>query len=75
MAMSGNHAIVGAACFQDCAGVAYEFTRTEEGWSQVGRLRGSDLAAGDYFGVAAAISGNTAVVGAFPGRELYLFRV
>ncbi len=35
----------------------------------------SGLAAGDYFGVTAAMSGNTAVVGAFPGRELYLFRI
>jgi hypothetical protein len=75
VAMSGNRAIVGAACYQECAGVAYEFTRTEVGWSQVDTLSASDLAAGDYFGVSAAMSGDTAVVGAFPGRELYLFRI
>ena len=75
VAMSGSRAIVGAACYQQCAGVAYEFTRTDGRWSQVGSLSGSDLAAGDYFGVSAAMSGNTAVVGAFPGRELYLFRI
>ena len=75
VAMSGNRAIVGAACYQECAGVAYEFTRTEGGWSQVHTLSAPDLAAGDYFGVSAAVSGDTAVVGAFPGRELYLFRI
>ena len=75
VAMSGNRAIVGAACYQQCAGVAYELTRTKKGWSPVATLRASGLAAGDYFGVTAAMSGNTAVVGAFPGRELYLFRI
>ena len=69
--MSGNRAIVGAACYQECAGVAYEFTRTEVGWSQVDTLSASDLAAGDYFGVSAAMSGDTAVVGAFPGRAMH----
>ncbi|MGA3354368.1 MAG: FG-GAP repeat protein [Acidimicrobiales bacterium] len=75
VAMSGNRAIVGAACYEECAGVAYDFTRTDEGWSQVASLSASDLVAGDYFGVSAAMSGDTAVVGAFPGRELYLFRI
>ncbi|MGO9582640.1 MAG: hypothetical protein ACLP36_07500 [Acidimicrobiales bacterium] len=75
VAMSGNRAIVGAACYQECAGVAYEFTRTQGGWSQLAMLSASDLVAGDYFGVSAAMSGDTAVVGAFPGRELYLFHI
>jgi hypothetical protein len=75
VAMSGNRAIVGAACYKECAGVAYEFTRTEGGWSQVAALSASDLVAGGYLGVSAAMSRDTAVVGAFPGRELYLFRI
>ena len=37
-------------------------------------LSASDLAAGDYFGVSAAMSGDIVVVDAFPGRDLYLFR-
>ncbi len=75
VAMSGSRAIVGAACYQECAGVAYELARTDGRWSQVGMLSGSDLVAGDYLGVSAAMSGSLAVVGAFPGRELYLFRI
>ena len=73
--MSGSRAIVGAACYQECAGVAYELARTDGRWSQVGMLSGSDLVVGDYLGVSAAMSGSLAVVGAFPGRELYLFRI
>ncbi len=73
--MSGNRSIVGAACYQQCAGGAYEFTWTEGDWSQVGMLNASDLSAGEYFGVSAAMSGDTVVVGAFPGRELYLFEI
>jgi hypothetical protein len=75
VAISGSRAVVGAACYQECAGVAYEFRETKGVWSQVGVLSASDLGAGDYFGVSAAMSGDQAVVGAFPGRELYVFRV
>lgn len=74
VAMSGNRAIVGAACFRECTGGAYEFTRTEGTWSQVRMLSASGLSAGDYFGVSAAMSGDIVAVGAFPGRDLYLFR-
>lgn len=75
VAISGSRAVIGAACYRECAGVAYEFTRTRKGWSQVRDLTGSNLVAGDYFGVSAAMSGDTAAVGAFPGREVYLFKL
>ncbi|HUA96487.1 MAG TPA: hypothetical protein VMB82_13295, partial [Acidimicrobiales bacterium] len=75
VAISGDNAVVGAACYRQCTGVAYQFTKTRAGWSLAHELAGSNLAAGDYFGVSAALSGETAAVGAFPGREVYVFRI
>ena len=55
------------------------FTKTAAGWKQIAELKGSDTVADDYFGYSVAISGTTAVVGAyahasFAGRA-YLFDV
>ena len=47
------------------AGAAYVFTRTGTVWSQQAKLIAGDAAAGDRFGISVAISGNTAVVGAW----------
>jgi hypothetical protein len=70
VAISGNTVVVGAP-FDDDAGSAsgavYVFERDVGGsnaWGLVKKLTHSDAAAGDDFGFAVAISGNTIVVGA-----------
>lgn len=58
----GAHmADIGAAVDQ---GAAYMFTRAGSTWSQQQKLTSSDGQAGDRFGVAVTLDGNTAVVGA-----------
>jgi hypothetical protein len=50
----------------DCnSGSAYVFQRTGTTWTEQAKLTASDAAAGDFFGYSVAISGDTAVVGAF----------
>jgi hypothetical protein len=49
------------------AGAAYVFVRTGTNWIQQAYLKASNTGAGDEFGIAVAISGNTVVVGA-PGE-------
>ena len=66
VAISGNTAIVGAA--GNSAGAAYVLQRDQGGvgnWGQVKKLTASDAKPGDLFGLSVAISGDTAVVGAF----------
>jgi hypothetical protein len=60
-------------------GAAYYFTGSGSSWSQQSKLLASDGAANDFFGYAVALSGTTAVVGAYeknstggPG-EAYVF--
>jgi nucleoside-specific outer membrane channel protein Tsx len=65
LAISGTTAIVGAFGHAASAGRAYVFTKTPAAWKQVAELKDSDTVAGDYFGASVAISGTTAVVGAF----------
>lgn len=69
---SGDKAIVGAYNKNTDYGAAYIYYRNEDGadaWGQVedASLVSDDLAAGDRFGCAVGISGDTAVVGA--GRD------
>ncbi len=47
------------------AGAAYVFERTPAGWVEVARLAADDAGAGDQFGVAVAVAGESVVVGAF----------
>ncbi|MGA3352727.1 MAG: hypothetical protein ABSD85_06005 [Acidimicrobiales bacterium] len=63
--LSGTTAVVGAYGRANSAGRAYVFTDTAGTWKQLAELKGSDTIAGDYFGIAAAISGTTVVVGAY----------
>ena len=49
----------------DGSGAAYVFTRSGGVWSQQAYLKASNAEAGDYFGKAVAISGDTVVVGAY----------
>jgi hypothetical protein len=70
VAMSGDTVIVGANG-EDCGlanlsgcGAAYVYVRSWAGWTQQQKLLASDAAAGEQFGNAVAIDGDTAVVGA-----------
>jgi hypothetical protein len=66
VAISGNTAIVGSPLDDDsgsASGSAYVFVRNGSMWSQQAKLRASDGAEGDFFGVPVAINGDTAVVG------------
>ena len=65
VAISGTTAVVGAGGHAKDAGRAYVFTRTGNSWRQVAELKGSDTDAGDWFGTSVAVSGTTAVVGAY----------
>jgi hypothetical protein len=67
VALSGDTAIVGALGDDDAgsqSGSAYVFTRSGTTWTQQAKLTAADAAAGDYFGISAALSGDTAIVGA-----------
>jgi len=69
VAVSGDTAVVGAP-FDDIAagtdaGSAYVFVRSAGTWAQQQKLAASDADAGDRFGIAVAVSGDTAVVGAY----------
>jgi hypothetical protein len=66
--ISGDTAVIGA--FGDDnggedSGSAYVFTRTGGEWSQQAKLTASDPAAFDEFSYAVAISGDTALIGAY----------
>jgi FG-GAP repeat protein len=68
VAVSGNTAVVGAIGNDDVggsSGSAYVFVRSGTTWTEQDKLTASDAAAGDQFGISVAVSGDTAVVGAF----------
>ncbi|HIF62631.1 MAG TPA: hypothetical protein EYQ35_00525, partial [candidate division UBP10 bacterium] len=75
MAISGDTAIVGAPYDWDppapttyWSGSAYIYQRDEGGvnnWGEVKKITASDAAGGDQFGTSVAISGDTAIVGAW----------
>ena len=71
VAISGDTALLGArgnGDDGDFSGSAYFFERNQGGvgnWGEVTKLLASDAAAGDSFGVSAALSGETALVGAY----------
>ncbi len=68
VAIAGDTVVVGAD-FDDVSGAdqgsAYVFVRSGGAWSLQQKLTASDGAAGDNFGEAVAISGDTVVVGAY----------
>jgi ribonuclease BN (tRNA processing enzyme) len=69
VAVSGDAAVVGAYGDDEAeteSGSAYVFTRDAAGnWSERQKLKASDVAANDEYGFSVAISGDTAVVGAY----------
>jgi hypothetical protein len=67
VAIDGDIAIVGAP-FADTpsdAGAAYVFTRTNGAWTQQAKLRAVAAPPGDSFGWSVALSGSTALIGAW----------
>src|SRR5450432_3677139 len=69
VALSGTTALVGAESktigSNSAQGAAYVFTFNGSTWAQQPELTASDGAAGDYFGYSVALSGTTALVGAY----------
>ncbi len=71
VAINGEQALIGAFCdgsggVSGCRpGAAYVFVRNETVWTQQQKLTASDGANNDQFGSSVAISGNTALVGAW----------
>ncbi|MGI9106459.1 MAG: hypothetical protein ACR2G4_09440 [Pyrinomonadaceae bacterium] len=69
VSVSGDTAIVGAFGDDNSggfnAGSAYVFTRSNGVWTQQQRLQASDAADSDFFGASIAISGETAIIGAY----------
>jgi len=68
---AANDTVVVGASWEDGggsnAGAAYVFVRSGTVWSQQAYLKASNAGAGDFFGDAVAVSGETVVVGA-PGE-------
>jgi len=68
VAFEGDVAVVGAAGSDpggaEAQGAAYVYVRANGAWSETAKLTAPDGAAGDEFGFAVAISGDTIVVGA-----------
>jgi len=68
VALSGDTAVIGAYYVDDNgtdSGSAYSFRFNGSTWVQEAKLLASDGAAGDYFCFSVAISGDTAVIGAY----------
>jgi len=64
VALDGDTAVVGAPG-DDPGGSAYVFVRVGDVWTQQARLSASDTEADDHFGCSVAVSGDTAIVGAY----------
>lgn len=65
VALEGNRALItgyGDAMYGASGGAAYIFARVGDTWSQETRLVSSQQTSGDRFGLAAAFSGNSAIV-------------
>ena len=69
VAMAGDRVLVGAPRASSRAGAAYVYARTNGAWALDVRLVASDampgVGFGDFFGYAVALSGETALVGAY----------
>jgi len=69
VALAGNTVLIGASyktvSGQSGAGAAYVYTGWGTSWSQSSELAPSDATANDLFGCSLALSGDTALVGAY----------
>ena len=70
VAIDGDTAVIGAKGDDGNIGSAYVFVRSGGIWTQQAKLTASDGAANDYFGWAVAVSGDTAIVGAYQDDDL-----
>ncbi len=64
VALSDDTAVIGAVGNSSYKGAAYVFMRSLGAWVEIQRLTAPDGGAGDLFGYAASVSGNTLVIGA-----------
>jgi len=64
VAISGDHAVVGAVTAGNYHGAAYVFERSAGGWTQIAELIASDGSPNDYLGFSVAISGDRTIAGA-----------
>jgi len=68
VSVSGDTAVIGAdreATGGSNAGAVYVFTRSGGAWVEQAKLMASDAQANDVFGASVAVSGDTAVIGAY----------
>jgi hypothetical protein len=69
IAIDGDRAIIGTNLQDDTAGAdqgaAYVYRWAGGGWVEEARLTASDAAGGDEFGYSVALSGDTAIIGAY----------
>lgn len=65
VAISGNTVLVSAASAGGGKGATYVYTRTDGVWSYQATLLAEDGEVDDLFGIAVALDGNVAVVGAY----------
>jgi hypothetical protein len=68
VSVSGDTAVVTASLDDDkaiTAGAAYVFVRSNGTWTESQKLFANDAQANNYFGESVAVSGSTAIVGAF----------
>ena len=65
VALSGDTVLVGADKKNNHTGAAYVFVRSGTAWTQQKELLAGDGAANDRFGASVALSGDTAIVGAY----------
>ncbi|MFO7683899.1 MAG: Calx-beta domain-containing protein [Chloroflexota bacterium] len=63
--IEGNRILVAAFGHDNLTGAVYTFLRNGDSWVQEAKLQASDGEAGDHFGHSVAISGDTAVIGAY----------
>ena len=77
IAMSGDHALIGAPGAMEGTGAAFLF-RFEGGWQQVAMIGADDAESGNLFGASVAIDGDMLAIGApFRGNRqgaVYTFR-
>jgi len=69
VSVSGDTALVSAHGESEGKGAAYVFVRSGATWTQQAKLTADDGVAGDLFGYSAAVSGDTAVVGAYADAD------
>ena len=78
VALSGNTSLVGAYRDDDDSGSAYVFRWNGDNWTEEAKLTAGDGDTNDCFGISVALSGDTALVGAYhddlASGSAYVFR-